>query len=369
MPNQRAHRINVDYAQPNEIERFSFQPARGVFVAVRNFLPAIFTTFPNLKRLAIRGSLSGLDGHDFADAYEVNTIWFAANQLYIIRNNVFSKATGTSHPNGIPENGASPLHKLIDLSLARNDIMEIEDNSFYGLNALLDLDLPHNRLTAIYRLTFAGLPALHNLNLDDNHIETIEDGAFDLPALMGLFLSRNKLKRLSDMIFERLPNVVAIKVEDNDLELIGRSLSGLRTLQTISLKGNRVRDIDLTIFAELPRLIEASLTRSGFTFDATHIEDNRYWNSSMTELAIDRNRLVDESDLEKLRIFPRLEVLNLNENLFTDFEIRGHRTIKDILPALSLLYLRGTEIDCIDITTLAHELKIANVDVVHDCKP
>lgn len=363
----------MDYAQPEDIERFSFQPANGVFVAVQHFLPHIFTTFPNLKQLAIRGSLTGLNSEDFADARSLNTIWLAANKLHTIRNDIFSpemKMFTSSRSNRISKTGADaafPLHKLIDLSLGRNEISQIEDNSFSGLDALLDLDLPHNRLTVIHRLTFAGLPSLHNLNLDDNRIDTIEDGAFDLPALMGLFLTKNKLTRLSDVIFQPLHNIVAIKLDDNELEHIGRSLNGLQTVQTISMKRNRIRDIDLTLFAELPHLIEASLTRSGFTFATTIIDDDRYWNSSMSELEIDDNDLSDETELEKLRIFPRLEVLNLNENIFTDFEIRGQRTPKDILPALSLLYLRGTEIDCIDMTSLAQELKAKNVDVFHDC--
>lgn len=372
-PNQRTHNIHVNYAKPDDIERFSFQPARGVFIAVEHFLPQIFNTFPNLKQLAISRSLDELNSNDFTSALNLNTIWMTANKLAVIRNDIFSPATKMSpdlHPNGISKAAdvtVFPLHKLIDLALARNEISEIEDHSFYGLNALLDLDLPHNRLTVIHRMTFAGLPSLRNLNLDHNLIDTIEDGAFDLPALMGLFLSQNKLKRLSDAIFHPLRKVVAIKVDDNDLGFIGRSLSGIRTLQTISLKRNRIQDIDLTILAELPNLIEASLTRSGFTFDTTRIENGQRWNASLTELEIDENDLTDETELEKLRIFPHLEVLNLNGNLYTDFEIRGPKTVTDILPALSLLYLRATEIDCIDVTSLARELKAKNVDVIHDC--
>lgn len=369
---QQTYNFKLDYADPNQIERFSFRPARRVFVAAEHLVPQIFNTFPNLKQLAIEKSLKELYHDDFAGAMNLNTMWLAANKLRIIRNDVFSPITRMeqlSLSRGIPrtDDTVFPLHKLIDLSLSHNEISEIEDNSFAGLNHLLDLDLPHNRLTVIHRKTFAGLPSLHNLNLDDNKIHTIEEGAFDLPALMGLFLSENKLKTLPDGVFQPLRNIVAIKLDDNELDSIGQSLTGIQTLQTISLKRNRIRDVDLTKFAELPHLIELSLTRSGFTFATTHIEGGQHWNSSLTELNIDDNDLTAEIELEKLKVFPRLEVLNLDGNSFTEFEMRGQRSLKDILPALSLLYLRGTEIDCIDITSLARELGARNLDVVHNC--
>lgn len=373
-PNQGNYHFQVDYAEPSDMKRFSLQPSGDGFVALEHILPPIFTAFADLEHLNVERSLDDLHSDDFAHAMNLLTMWLTGNKLKVIRNNVFSPVNKMIlyllHPTATlkaDEEGIFSLHKLYDLLLARNEIAEIEDEAFSGLKSLLDLDLTHNRLAVIHRETFAGLLSLRTLILNDNKIETIEDGAFDLPRLMGLFLNKNKLKALSDVIFQGFRNIVAIKLDDNELESIGQSLDGIQTLQTISLKKNRIQDIDLTQFARLPHLIELTLTRSGFSLATTCIENGRGWNSTLSELAIDDNNLADENELEKLRIFPRLEVLNLDGNSFTEFEIRGNRTLKNFLPALSLLYLRETNIDCIDLASLAWELKAKNVDVVHDC--
>lgn len=358
----------VNYVEPSQIKSLGFISNRGAFTFVDVIPTEIFTTFPNLGSLHMSTNLSELKPNDFAHALNLHTLKLNNNRVQFIRNHVFAtNASATQRLNRIGD-AIYPLHKLHRLLLQQNEISEIEDNSFVGLKNLYDLDLSYNRLNRIRRNTFAGLPLLSILGLNHNNIESIDDGALALPTLDLLFLRRNKLKRLSDVVFRPLSSLHSIFLDDNELEHIGRSLYGLSNVVYISLKGNRIQDVDLVGFANLPHLDRLQLTKSGFNLRTTTIEDGQDWKSPLTELTIDDNDLSNEFELEKLRIFPHLEVLNLDDNLFTDFEVRGQRTLKDILPALSLLYLRGTEIDCIDITSLARELRAKNVDVVHDCK-
>lgn len=361
--NRPNYKFRVAYADASDIAKFTLQPADDIFTPIQHLLPSIFLTFPHLKKLVINDSLEELNADDFARANDLIALWLNGNKFNIIRRDVFSpmfkQKTALGH---------SPLHQLYDLLLAENEIVDIEDYAFAGLNELFDLDLQQNQLTTIHRHTFAGLPSLATLTLDNNQIATIEDGAFDLPALLGLFLNKNKLKMLSTEIFGRMPKIVSIKIEDNDLEHIGQAFEGIGTLQTISLKRNRIVDIDLAILARLPHLIEASLTQSGFTFVTSHIDGDRHWNSSLTELSIDDNNLTDATELEKLRIFNRLEVLNLDRNPFTQLVLRDGQKLKDILPALTVLYLRGTAIDCKNVLPLLQELIVKHVDVEQDCR-
>lgn len=313
--------------------------------------------------------LKQLTTHNFGRAFNLLTLKLNGNRLQSIRRNVFSANATTLRRLDEDSETIYPLHKLYRLLLHQNEISVIEDNAFVGLQKLYDLDLSYNRLKTIGQQTFAGLSSLSILGLGHNQIETIEDGVFDLSALEILFLRKNKLKRLSDAVFSRSTSLHSLFLDENQLERIGRSLYRLPNIIYISLMGNRIEDIDLDGFASLTHLDKLTLTRSGFNFKTTNFGRSSLSasGSPLTELEIDGNDLTDETELEQLRMFTNLEILNLDGNLFTDFELRGHRSLKDILPALKIVYLRGNEIDCIDVTSLTHELKSKRVNVVQDC--
>lgn len=360
-PNQKTVDFVVDYAQPSDIQRIEFAQTGNV-----KFIPRqIFTTFPNVLYFRMNTNLSEIDANDFASALNLYTLTLGHNKLQIIRNDVFSFYARMSN---MRQYAVYPLHKLSILFLDGNEIVEIEDYAFYGLDNLFHLELQDNQLTVIRRQTFGRLPSLSILNLSNNKIEFLENGAFDLPALETLLLGRNQLKRLSETDFQLLPKISMLNLDDNGLERIDQALYGLESIRTISLNRNHIEDIDLAAFAKLPHLDTLKLTQSGFSFVTTLIDETQSdWDSSLYTLEIGENNLTDESELIKLKIFPRLEVLNLDQNQFWDLEVADRKTLKDILPSLALVYLRRTAIDCYDLIPLVQELKFKQVDVVHDC--
>lgn len=127
---------------------------------------------------------------------------------------------------------------------------------------------------------------------------TIEDDALDLPELVELYLGQNRIKSLTDIVFDGVPKIAKLRLHRNQLERIGRSLYGLYEATSIELALNDIQDIDLAAFAKMPRL-----DNSGFTFETTPIEDGQQWNSTLETLFINRNRLTDPTDLNKIRIF------------------------------------------------------------------
>lgn len=176
---QETYNFHVDYAQPSQIRKLEFVPTEDVYPTIEYIPTNIFSTFPNLENLRMPTSITELHPGDFNNATNLTILWMSKNKLKIIRNNVFSAIGKTNHTG----DAAPPLPKLLSLSLRENVISEIEENSFSGLKSLKNLHLEFNRLTIIRGQIFAGLPSLEGLDLYSNQIETIEDGAFDLPQL------------------------------------------------------------------------------------------------------------------------------------------------------------------------------------------
>lgn len=426
--NQEIYNIAVDYTEASKIIKVAFVSSPTV-----KYIPSsIFNTFPNLTTLSMSTNLEELNPDDFVHAINLYELNLNANQLKIIRNTVFSHvarmAQSWAYPADITKISVDrvfPLHKLSILNLGQNAISEIEDNSFFGLNNIWDLQLKENHLKVVRRHTFAGLPSLVFLGLDNNRIETIEDGAFDLPSLEMLKLYQNKLKTLSDVVFDGLRQIQVILLDRNELEHIGRSLYGLSSIDIIFLNENRIQDIDLTAFAQMPELEHLELRQSGFSFAATKLEGDRRWNSSLIKIDLSDNNLINATELINLRVFPKLRSLILDGNVYknlsfesyqtpernemtetpgtpkpntdhriiqnfvftlskpyiysimkliadfvpgTTSEPKTYRSITDVLPNLNNLSLNGTNIDCTSMVSLAREFKLKHaVEVKHDC--
>lgn len=413
------YNFNIDYARTQDIIFLEFVSSGGGVATVKQIPNDILITFPNVRVFTMTTNLEELDSNDFSQAKNLMDLSLSHNKLKIIKNTVFSplawKAKSMPHPIDVMKislDGAFPLHILSRLYLAQNEISEIEDNSFYCLYSLFELHLQGNRLKVIRQRTFTGLSSLRFLDISYNEIGTIENGAFEFPELQKLLLRKNQLKRLSNVVFHRLLKLETIDLIQNGLEHIGRSLYELSSVKNILLGENHIRDIDLAAFAQLPNLQQLELQESGFSFATTKIDTDarRQWNSSLCNLDLSDNNLIDANELNKLRNFPHLESLNLDGNLFTNFtigtlkapvgehqtidnalsalskryvvqivrwftrfEIGGRdpnserRTLTDILPALSDISLRRIKMDCVDIVSFARELQTKQVKVKHDC--
>lgn len=321
-----------------------------------------FTTFPELKLLNIsKTNIGDVSASDFTQALKLKELYLDGNKIQAIKSNVFSTAARTAQqPSEIAKvalKSPFPLEKLKELLLSGNEISEIEDNSFYGLNDLWRLNLEKNRLTEIRSKMFTGLPSLSMLDLSYNQISDIADDAFQLPSLEYLYLNDNKLKRLPDTIFQHSPKLGVINLNNNMLEQIGKSMNGLPELRTVALSRNQIRDIDLTAFARLSNLHYLLLTKSGFTFATTIIEEGQTWDSPLIELEIDDNNISGASELIKLKLFAQLRKLDLNYNPLTNLDVGEGKTLKDILPALSTVKLHGSDINCLEMRSIIQNIE------------
>lgn len=359
---QESFIFHVNYAQPTEIEEMHIGATPKIMRTlnpnnVENIPPEIFSAFFNLQYFRMSTNLKALTSVDFAHAMNLTSLNLNDNKLKIIQSNVFSPIEKTH------DGAVFPLHKLRELSIERNEISEIESNSFYGLNNLFDVNFSGNQLTTISSRTFAGLPSLNYLDLTNNRIEIIQEGALDLRELKQLNLAHNKLTRLTEAIFDRLPKLESIILDFNNLEYIGNALSGLANVADISLDRNDIQDIDLAAFAKLPSLKKLILTQSGFTFAATKLEEQKYRKSPLIKLNVGGNYLNNAVELNILGIFPSLEYLGLSWNSFTNLDAGGNQTLKDIMPSLEMLDLYGNTMDSEYLLGIERKLNAQNVEV------
>lgn len=354
-PAREPYKFVVDWVKPSAIENVDFLPPNEGYPPFEYVPSEIFTSFPNLKRIGmIRLELKQLRTYDFADAFELISLNLNSNRLKKISNSVFSmltsadKAALRAGQEIKPDSNVKfPLRKLAVLWLNDNELIEIENYSFYGLMQLSALHLSGNNLTVIRERTFAGLPSLESLYLSANKIQSIEDGALKLPSLKSLMLRANKLKTLSDRLFQDSPALLSIHLEDNQIEYVGKSLEGAANVSKIALNGNPIRDLDLVALSKLPNLRELSLMNTSFTFTKIKLEDGQESNSELTILNLGRNGLSDPTELIKLKIFPRLRRLSLQENLYPHLIVGESVTLSDVLPSLEIVNIYGrTDIDC-----------------------
>lgn len=238
---------------------------------------------------------------------------------------------------------------LVEIDLDHNQILYISGNVFNDLQNLTVLSLTKNNLTIIRANTFSGAINLRRLHLNQNKIESIEDGAFNLPNLENVLLQNNRLKKLSGSMFIGTPRLKEAVFEENELVQINDAFTHLHGLEVLILDYNEIEDINLVKFAHLAELNHLSLRKSGF-----HIKDkivfdgnsNKINSSSKLEvLDLAENGLTDgESLIAQLRFFQRVEIVNLEYN---ELGSLGHvYKIKKWYPYLKIVNLAYNPVNC-----------------------
>lgn len=224
--------------------------------------------------------------------------------------------------------GTIPSAKWKFLDLKENAIETIEEFTFSNLIILEHLILEKNQLTEINRNTFAGLSMLKVLNLYGNDIHTIDDGAFsDQKRLERLVLDENRLKMLGAHTFDGLSSLKILLMVNSQIERIGNSLYGLNNLKSVWLNKNPIQDIDLMEFAKLPNLESLYIQATRLDLKNCTVSPEFLSTSPLKTLNLAFNNLT-RKDLDVLRIFPNLTRLNVAGNNIYEPEEGVHTTMK-----------------------------------------
>lgn len=280
----------------------------------------VFEIFPNLENFDLASSIKVISSTDFLNATNLKALTLRQANITELKPHVFKELKNL---------------KFFMFGWCWS-IRSIERDVFTGLHNLTEIDIVHTA------------------------IETIDDGAFDLPNLTTLSITLSRLK-LTDPTFCKLPNLQHLYLSFNDLTHLGRSLYCLKNIISINLFDNKINDIDLVEFAKLPRLEYLNLGYSGFTFSATK-EAATVEQTSLKYLDLNGINSTNPLDLHQLSIFKGLKYLDLRNIAYTHFDF-GKSDIKTVLPNLIELNLCLTEISTSNLTKSRHQLKLKNVEV------
>lgn len=283
-------------------------------------IPAeVFTIFPNLSALEIQSNIQELTSEDFINVKRLRILDLTHNKLKRLTAGTFRSV------------------ELFALNVGFNEIGTIDDFTFENQSTLFGMDLQYNKLSIIKRHTFTGLSDINTLHLNDNEIETIEDDAFQLPMLRNLFLRGNKLTKFNEKTFTALPALIRLNLDSNKFD-----------------------HIDLDLFSRLPKLKTLSLGYIGNKLQNLKMGANMTVDS-VTELSLEGNNLDDSTHLEMLRIFAKLQNLDLSNNKYEKFDF-NEEMISEILPELHILRFTTNDNNrqnCLKLkTSLSHSINV-----------
>lgn len=202
-----------------------------------------------------------------------------------------------------------PFGEAEEITLAYNNINQINAGAFLGLENLKTLNLSHNLLGEVHKFSFENLRSLLVLDLSYNHIGVFENNAFKgLSRLEGLDLRGNSIRKISTL--SPLPNLLILRLDDN--KMTSGSISNLRFASNIRLlyvQNNRLTNLEdvYTLLANFPNL---EYLQYGDNFIM--------WCTLNNNISIPLSNHLKVLDLEKISlqtIWAQGKCLNLFDNL------------------------------------------------------
>ena len=157
----------------------------------------VFRNLSKLKRLDLTANkIMTMEDHSFEDLSSLS-------HLILDKNNIVELRSARRL-------GITP--GLAMLSVSRNSIKEITEESLFGYGNLTSLYMAGNNIRTISPKAFSQTPRLRMLGLFDNKLQYIRPGTFDtLPDLRKLLLYRNTLQTKDPSLFQvRLATVVML---------------------------------------------------------------------------------------------------------------------------------------------------------------
>lgn len=156
--------------------------------------------------------------------------------------------------NTVPE-FLNKLPAVYSLSLAENNISEIQDGAFSGLN-IRKLILKRNCISTIHEQSFRDLKDLRELDLSYNHVRFIPKNVFrNVPHLEVLNLDNNYFKIFPFDADNSISSLHTLMLNLNQLSYLTPGiLSKLHSLQTLEIRKNNLSSFVIDVAKEVPTL-------------------------------------------------------------------------------------------------------------------
>ncbi|KAJ8050929.1 Platelet glycoprotein V [Holothuria leucospilota] len=160
------------------------------------------------------------------------------------------------------------MGKLHNLSIEKNDIVEIRKSHFATLHELKYLYLRWNRIHWIEKDSFQNLTNLEVLFLSRNYITCLPDNIFNgTPFLQQLDLASNKIQEFQDGLFDNLSKLLVLNLASNKIQEVQDGLfNNVPELKVLNMTGNAVTHLPKKIFSDSKQLMYLGL-------DGNHLQE------------------------------------------------------------------------------------------------
>jgi Leucine-rich repeat (LRR) protein len=316
-------KLQILYLDKNEIESieansFLTEPFESnileLYLSENKLTTIKQRTFNGLFKLQIlyldKNEIESIEANSFlTEPFESNILelYLSENKLTTIKQRTF--------------NG---LFNLQILHLNKNEIAEIEKNSFANLNQLKELKIVSNKIKKIKNEIFFRIESLHCLYLYQNSIENMENIPFNtLFNLKRLHLFSNKIRQIKFGYFIDLHLLDELRLDKNEIvSLELNTFVGLEKLNTLDLSANKIKKIENGVFYELKNLIQLDLHLN----DITQIEMNTFIDlNNLKYLNLDSNQI---STMKNVQFNSNLEQISLRFNMLTNLNEINSSSLK-----------------------------------------
>jgi Leucine-rich repeat (LRR) protein len=295
-----------------QLNKISLKRNEIEFIEIDSFLTELFDS--NIVELYLsENKLTKIRPKWFNGLFRLQILFLDKNQIEEIEENSFEKLNDlvelrleSNQIKIIKNEMFLGKTKLEILNLFQNDIESLETIPFNTLRALKILHLFSNKITSIKFGNFIHLVNLEELKLDKNEIGSFDANTFiGLEKLLLLDLSANKIKRLVDGVFHGLKNVKKLDLHLNDIDRIEiDTFIELENLQNLIFDSNQISSLKNVRF-------NSKLDRLSLRFNMlSNLNDIN--SKSLTYLYVSNNRIQDINF--KISLLPSLEHLDLSQN-------------------------------------------------------
>ncbi|XP_050519343.1 toll-like receptor 13 [Diabrotica virgifera virgifera] len=302
----------------------------------------------NLERVLIRNSKEQI--MKFLKQVNEENITFEYPQKFELNNHVITLIKKTTNDEIVPydvfikereSSGETPIFmgfkKLLLLRINNCDLNQVNWEMFDGLHDLQYLLLEKNNLKVIPPFAFHGTPNLKTLSLAHNNLLDIQ--ITDLAGLLQLEyidLSYNNFTQLSELSFPPFPNLKLANFANNPintifsntfevmnttnsliigseliaLTLVTNSLLGLEELQKLTLNNLQLSVLKRDLFSGMPKLNELILTGN-----ITRIEYDAFLEIKQIKTLVLSNCQIVNISMDGFMGLSALQYLDLSQNL------------------------------------------------------
>ncbi|XP_032681328.1 protein artichoke [Odontomachus brunneus] len=330
---------------------------------VREIPPRLFYNFENLISIELSGNmLSMISQNTFAGLEDtLLNLDVSYNRLTAItelplRNLLSLNLAGNQLKRVSPET-FKYLHRLQYLNLSSNPLYGGFPPIFPS--SLINLDISHTDLRILPTVLLLNLESLEKISLAGNQLQEIDEGTFQhLYNLTAIDLSYNMIERIDNGAFVGLINLYSLNLRGNSLtSFVGEHFNTGTGLEVLDLSNNHISQLSPTAFVIHPRLRRLDLSDNYFVhFPSDFVKSLQF----LERLDLSRNALrhVHEFAFSQMG---RLHVLNLSGNQIESVdELAFHNSTQ-----LQSLDLSGNVLETLSERTMEGLLRLESLDL-HD---